>query len=72
MVVDITHVYDRWMTALSAHQSQFLNPEKSKDYLDSLNTMARTFGGMARCRYGQGFYAIETVKIKDIMSVVEE
>jgi bacillithiol biosynthesis deacetylase BshB1 len=70
-VVDISDHFEKWITALSAHQSQFLNPEKSKDYLDSLTAMARSFGLMARCRYGQGFATIETVQIKDIMALVE-
>ena len=43
-VVDITEEYDQWIKALSAHKSQFLNPEKDRDYLWSLESMARTYG----------------------------
>jgi bacillithiol biosynthesis deacetylase BshB1 len=68
-VIDITPHFDRWIEALSAHKSQFLNPEKSKDYLDSLTTMARTFGSQARCKYGQGFFAVEPIIVGDIMSL---
>jgi bacillithiol biosynthesis deacetylase BshB1 len=68
-VVDITPHFDRWMEALSAHRSQFLNPEKSKDYLASLKLMAQTFGAQARCQYGQGFYAVEPIVVGDIMSL---
>ena len=35
-VVDITPHYETWVKALKAHQSQFLNPEKSRDYIDSI------------------------------------
>lgn len=70
-VVDISEHFDRWIEALSAHQSQFLNPEKSKDYIEHLSSMARTFGMQARCKYGQGFYAVEPVLVKDIMHLVE-
>ncbi len=71
-VVDITPHYDRWIEALSAHKSQFLNPEKSRDYIESLTAMARSFGMHARCKYGQGFHAIEPVLVKDIMTLGEE
>ena len=33
--------------------------------------MARAFGLQARCKYGQGFYAVEPVLVKDIMMLVE-
>jgi len=68
-VVDITPHFDRWIEALSAHQSQFLNPEKSRDYIDSLTLMARSFGMQARCQYGQGFYAVEPIVVGDIMTL---
>ncbi len=68
-VVDITPHYDQWIEALSAHESQFLNPEKSKDYLDHLTTMARSFGMQARCKYGLGFYSVEPIIIGDIMTL---
>ena len=64
--------FDRWIEALSAHESQFLNPEKSRDYIENLTAMARSFGMQARCKYGQGFYAVEPVLVKDIMSLGEE
>lgn len=71
-VVDITPHYDQWIAALSAHKSQFLNPEKSRDYIEQLTAMARSFGLLARCKYGQGFYAVEPVLVKDIMALAED
>ena len=68
-VVDITPHFDRWMEALKAHRSQFLNPEKSRDYIDSLTLMARNFGALARCHYGQGFVSVEPVVVGDIMTL---
>jgi len=70
-VVDITPHFDRWIEALSAHRSQFLNPEKSRDYIEHLTTMARSFGMQARCKYGQGFYAVEPILVGDIMTLAE-
>jgi len=71
-VVDITPEFDRWIAALSAHESQFLNPEKSKDYIESITAMARSFGLQAGCKYGQGFYAVEPILINDVMHLVED
>ena len=64
-VVDITDQFERWMVALSAHKSQFLNPQKSRDYLWSLETMARTFGARIGVKYGQGFVSAEPLRIDD-------
>ncbi len=71
-VVDITPHFDQWIAALSAHRSQFLNPEKSRDYIENLTAMARSFGLQSRCRYGQGFYAVEPVLVRDIMTLADE
>ncbi len=68
-VVDVTPHFERWMEALSAHQSQFLNPEKSKDYLEHLAGMARSFGLQGRCKYGQGFCVAEPLTVNDIMTL---
>lgn len=71
-VVDITPHFDRWIEALSAHRSQFLNPDKSKDYIEQLTAMSRSFGIQARCKYGQGFYAVEPILVENLMHLVEE
>lgn len=71
-IVNITKHYDQWIKALSAHESQFLNPEKNKDYIDSLTTMARSFGAQARCKYGQGLMSVEPVQVSNLMSLVED
>lgn len=71
-VVDITPHFDQWIEALSAHKSQFLNPEKSRDYIEHLEAMARSFGLQARCKYGQGFYAVEPIMVTDIMSLASD
>jgi bacillithiol biosynthesis deacetylase BshB1 len=71
-VVDITPHFDRWIEALSAHRSQFLNPEKERDYIDTLSTMARSYGMFAGCQYGQGFRAAEPILVKNMMTLVEE
>jgi bacillithiol biosynthesis deacetylase BshB1 len=70
-VVDITDHYERWIEALSKHKSQFLNPDKGKNYIESLSSMARAFGLQARCQYAQGFRSAEPVAVKDIMTLAE-
>jgi N-acetylglucosamine malate deacetylase 1 len=71
-VVDITPHFDQWIDALSAHRSQFLNPEKTRDYIEQLSAMARSFGIQARCKYGQGFYAVEPILVKDMLTLASE
>lgn len=68
-VVDITDQFQEWMEALKCHRSQFLNPEKTKDYLSILESMARYFGVMAGVRYGQGFKADQTLLIDDVFGL---
>ena len=68
-IIDITAHFEQWIEALSAHRSQFLNPEKSKDYIESLAATARSFGLLGRCQYGQGFYAVEPILVGDIMTL---
>ena len=70
-VVDITEHFDLWLKALSAHKSQFLNPDKPIDYIENLTNMARSFGAQAGCKYGQGFRSAEPLLIKNLMNLVE-
>jgi bacillithiol biosynthesis deacetylase BshB1 len=70
-VVDITPHFDTWIRALSAHATQFRNPLKDRDYIEGLTAMARSFGLQARCKYGQGFYAVEPILVTDIMTLAE-
>jgi len=70
-VVDISDSFEQWIKALKCHKSQFLNPEKSKDYIWSLESMARSFGIQAGCDYGQGFCNVEPMKIIDIFDLVK-
>jgi N-acetylglucosamine malate deacetylase 1 len=70
-VVDITDQFELWMDTLKAHESQFMNPEKSRDYLWSLETMARSYGQLVGVKYGQGFRIGEPLKIMDPFCLVK-
>lgn len=70
-VADITPHFDEWIRALQAHKSQFLNPDKTKDYIGSISSMARSSGLQAGCKYGQGFYAVEPILVSNIMNLVD-
>lgn len=72
-VVDITDQFDGWVAALKAHESQFLNPDKpfARDYIWSLETMARSFGSMIGVKYGQGFRIGEPLRIEDLFCLVK-
>jgi bacillithiol biosynthesis deacetylase BshB1 len=69
-VVDITDEYDQWIETLSAHKSQFLNPDKDKDYLWSIESMARNYGNYIGTKYGQGYAIGEPLKIEDPFCLV--
>jgi len=69
-VIDITDQYDTWLAALKAHRSQFLNPEKTRDYIWSLETMARSFGSLIGAKYGQGFVASSPLNVNDMFALV--
>lgn len=70
-VIDITPHFDHWMKALSAHRSQFLNKEKTKDYIELLTAMARGYGLMAGCKYGQAFYSSEPILMSNLMYLMD-
>lgn len=69
-IVDITTEFEGWIQALSAHRSQFLNPEKNRDYLWFLESMARGYGGHIGVRYGLGYAIGEPLKIEDPFCLV--
>jgi N-acetylglucosamine malate deacetylase 1 len=69
-IIDITNEFDGWIKALSAHRTQFLNPEKNSDYLWFLESMARGYGGQVGVKYGQAFSIGEPLKINDPFCLV--
>lgn len=68
-VVDISEYFEAWITALKCHESQFLNPEKSRDYIFTLESMARSFGLLAGVPYAQGFKADQTLLVADLLDL---
>ena len=69
-VVDITPQFDRWMGSLKAHATQFQNPDKPRDYLWSLESMARYYGGLVGVKYGQGFAIGEPMLIDNPLNLI--
>jgi bacillithiol biosynthesis deacetylase BshB1 len=69
-IVDISNEFDTWIKALSAHRTQFLNPEKNKDYLWSLESMARGYGGQIGVNYGQAYAIGEPLRLEDPFCLV--
>jgi hypothetical protein len=68
-VVDITVRFETWMSALKAHATRFENPDKARDYVWSLETMARHCGSLVGVQYGQGFVAGEAVNVHDPLTL---
>jgi len=71
LVVDITPCFEAWLEVLKCHKSQFLNPEKSRDYIGTLESMARSFGLLAGVKYGQGFKADQTLLVDDLFDLTK-
>jgi bacillithiol biosynthesis deacetylase BshB1 len=69
-VINITDQYDRWIQALSAHKSQFLNPEKDRNYLWGLESMARANGNLIGVKYRQSFGIGEPIMIENIFCLI--
>jgi len=76
-IVDVTGVYERRMSAIRAHKSQFFNPESiepetllsQKSFLDFIETRAKYYGSEIGVRYGEPFYSVEAVGTSDIFSL---
>lgn len=71
-VVDISEQFEGWIAALKAHQSQFLNPNKGtdRDYIWHLETMARWYGSLVGCKYGQAFKIGEPLQIENLFCLI--
>ncbi len=77
-VVDISDVYDIRMEAIRAYKSQFHNPESrdpetilsKPDFMQFMETRARYYGNRIGVQYGEPFYAIETIGIRDMFDLV--
>jgi N-acetylglucosamine malate deacetylase 1 len=70
-VVDITAQFDGWIEALKCHKSQFLNPEKSRDYIWALESMGRYFGSLGGVKYAQGFKAEQIPVVDDLFDLAK-
>lgn len=76
-IVDISDVYDIRMKAIKAHTSQFYNPSSKepethlsqKAFLEWIETRARYFGEQIGAHYGEPFFSIQGIGVKDIFNV---
>jgi bacillithiol biosynthesis deacetylase BshB1 len=71
-IVDITDQFDGWIKSLEAHRSQFLNPDKPRyrDYFWHLETVARWYGSLIGCKYGQAFKSLEPLPVQNLFCLV--
>jgi len=73
-VVDISEQFELWVESLKAHDSQFVDPEKTRnrDYLWFLETMARGFGALIGVKYGQGFKIGEPLSVANPFDLIPD
>jgi N-acetylglucosamine malate deacetylase 1 len=77
-IVDISDVYEIRMEAIGAYASQFHNPKSndpdtflsSPDFIQFIETRARYYGDRIGVKYGEPFYSIEFVGIRNIFDLV--
>ena len=76
-IYDITDVMDEKLKSITAHKSQFWNPESeepktliaSEDFFNAITYRAAEFGLQAGFKYGEPFLVIRTPGVKDISSL---
>ena len=77
-VVDVSEFFEDWHRALSAHKSQFSNPEKPRpasgpaSILDWFEVYARRDAFTIGARYAQAYYSTTALKIGDPMMLVKD
>jgi bacillithiol biosynthesis deacetylase BshB1 len=74
-VVDISAQFERRMAALLAYKSQYGSDEGSKlfppeaEVRERLASVARYYGNLIGCRYGEPFVVKEAMRVDDVMSM---
>jgi N-acetylglucosamine malate deacetylase 1 len=69
-VVDVSDHLEAKLAAVGAYRSQFVDNPANSEMIDSLRDQARAWGESARVRYGEAFFAPETVCIRSIGDLV--
>jgi LmbE family N-acetylglucosaminyl deacetylase len=76
-IVDISDAYDRRKEAIKAHKSQFFDPNSKEPrtilsqqwFNELIESRARFYGTSIGGRYGEPFYSVEPVGIKDLFDL---
>jgi bacillithiol biosynthesis deacetylase BshB1 len=76
-IIDISDVHDIRVAAIKAHKSQFFNPESNdpetflsqKSFLEFIETRMKYYGSQIGVKYGEPFYSVEPVGVKDLFSL---
>lgn len=65
IVIDISEVYDQWMQAIAAHQSQM----RGKEYDNLLRARAHSLGASIGVNFAQGLWVNEPVRLGGISDI---
>jgi LmbE family N-acetylglucosaminyl deacetylase len=74
-VVDISSQFERRMAALMAYKSQYGGGEGSDlfpaetEVRERLASIARYYGNLIGCKYGEPFVVKETMRVDDVVSM---
>ncbi len=71
-IIDVTPYYERWITAILAHKSQFSDPERHAGIREFFESMARQWGRHIRSTYAQAFYSVSPLKVESLLDLVKD
>ncbi|MEE9288777.1 MAG: bacillithiol biosynthesis deacetylase BshB1 [Bacteroidota bacterium] len=77
-IVDITETYETRLAAVEAFASQFFDPKSkhpetlvsSPGFLEMIETRAKYYGNQIGVRYGEPFYSIQSIGVRDVFDLV--
>jgi bacillithiol biosynthesis deacetylase BshB1 len=77
-IVDISAVYETRLKAIKAHRSQLYDPASTEPvtklsdstFLEFVETRAKYYGAKIGVRYGEPFYSVEAVGVRDPLDLV--
>lgn len=75
-VVDISDAFEEKLAAMSAYFSQLSNVQQAGEVYPNTEALfevvrhqAAHYGSLIRCKYGEPYYTLETMRVEDVMAL---
>lgn len=69
-LVDISGQFKKKEKAIRSYRSQFIDNPKNRFVFDYIESQNRYFGNLVRCKYAEGLYSKETIKLDDLKNTL--